>query len=148
MNPAFPYFCATMPAPFHVYTTRQKNICEYGGLLGIFLSLTCLVQHLIVAIPNKITNPMIPGYLFAILAFGFLGLQKTYAVIFLIISAVYSAFTEYQWMHHYAFSLVVLMLFFYHVIIIVTIFTEEIPARLKQKRLAEKEEEDAWRGKI
>ncbi|MEK7224219.1 MAG: hypothetical protein AAB221_00865, partial [Bacteroidota bacterium] len=64
------------------------------------------------------------------------------------ISGAYSAFTEYQWMKHYSFSLVVLLLFIYHVIIIVAMYVEQIPERLKQKRLAEKAEEDEWRGKI
>lgn len=129
-------------------TNRQKNFCEYGGIFGVLLSLTCLIQHMVVAIPTKVTNPMIPGYLFAILAFTLLGLQKTYAIIFLIISGLYAAFTEYQWMKHYAFSLVVLMLFIYHVIMVVGLFAEQIPERLKQKQLAEKAEEDEWRGKI
>ena len=129
-------------------TARQKNLCEYGGIFGVLLSLTCLVQHIVVAIPGRITNPMIPGYIFAIIAFTLLGLQKTYAVIFLIISGVNIAFTEYQWIKHYAFSLVVLMLFIYHVIIIVAMYTEQVPESLKQKRQAEKEEEDLWRGKI
>jgi len=131
-----------------VLTNRQKNLCEYGGIFGVLLSLTCLIQHITVAIPGKITNPMIPGYIFAIVAFTLLGLQKTYAIIFLIISGGNAAFTEYQWMKHYSFSLVVLMLFIYHVIIIVAMCTEQVPERLKQKRLAQKEEEDLWKGKI
>ncbi|HMK25974.1 MAG TPA: hypothetical protein VK483_08100 [Chitinophagaceae bacterium] len=129
-------------------TNRQKNLCEYGGIFGVLLSLTCLVQHVAVAIPSKITNPMIPGYIFAIIAFILLGLQKINAVIFLIISGANAAFTEWQWMKHYSFSLVVLMLFIYHVIIIVAMYTEQVPERLKQKRLAQKEEEDLWRDKI
>ena len=129
-------------------STGQKNLCEYGGIFGVLLSLTCLVQHLVVAIPGKITNPMIPGYIFAIIAFTLLGLQKTYAAIFLIISGAYVAFTEYQWIKHYAFSLVVLMLFIYHVIIVIALYIEQVPERLKQKKQAEKEEEDLWKGKI
>ena len=129
-------------------TTRQKNLCEYGGIFGMLLTLTCLIQHIAVAIPGKITNPMIPGYIFAIAAFALLGLQKTYAIILLIISGSNAAFTEYQWMKHYSFSLVVLMLFLYHIIIIVTMYTEKIPERLKQKRQAKKEEEDLWKDRI
>jgi hypothetical protein len=132
----------------HQLTNGQKNLCEYGGIFGVLLSLTCLIQHIAVAIPGKVTNPMIPSYLFAIVAFTLLGLQKTYAVILLIISGAYSAFTEYQWIKHYSFSLVVLLLFIYHVIIVVGLFAEQIPERLKQKRLAEKAEEDEWKGKI
>jgi len=137
-----------MSAPYTQLDNRSKNICEYGGIFGVLLSLTCLIQHIAVAIPGKVTNPMIPGYLFAILAFTLLGLQKSYAVILLIISGAYSAFIEYQWIKHYSFSLVVLLLFIYHILIIVAMYAEQIPERLKQKKLAEKAEEDEWRGKI
>ncbi len=129
-------------------TNGQKNLCEYGGIFGVLLSLTCLIQHIAVAIPGKATNPMIPGYIFAIAAFVLLGLQKSYAVILIIISATNAAFTEWQWMKHYSFSLVVLMLFIYHFIIIVSMYVEQVPKKLKQKRLAEKEEEDLWKDKI
>ncbi len=133
---------------FKEFSNRQKNICEYGGIFGVLLSATCLVQHIAVAIPGKITNPMIPGYLFAILAFALLGFQKHYAVILLIISGVYSAFTEYQWMKHSSFSLVVVILLIYHIIMIIFVYVEEIPATLRQIQLAQKAEEDEWRGKI
>lgn len=137
-----------MPDPSSSFSNRDKNFCEYGGIFGVLLSLTCLIQHIAVAIPGKVTNPMIPGYLFAIAAFALMGMQKTYAVILLIISGANAAFTEYQWMKHYSFSLVVLLLFIYHIIIIVAMYAEQIPERLKQKKLAEQAEEEKWRGKI
>jgi hypothetical protein len=94
----FFYFCI-------VLTNWQKNICEWGGILGALLSLTCLIQHIAVAIPNSITNPMIPGYLLATTAFVLLALQKPVAIVLLFISAVYAAINEYLWMSNYAFSL-------------------------------------------
>lgn len=129
-------------------TDRQKNICEYGGLFGILLSLTCLVQHLVAAIPNAITNPMIPAYLLAIAAFLLLAMQKPVCLFFLISSAFLSLVIEWRWMTHYAFSLVVLLLFLYHVIIIVILYTEQIPARLKQIKAWKEAEEDHWKDKI
>ena len=48
----------------------------------------------------------------------------------------------------FAFSLVVLLLVLYTVIIVVGVYVEQIPQKLKQKRLAEKEEEELWAGKI
>jgi hypothetical protein len=129
-------------------TPLQKNICEYSGIFGVLISLTCLVQHIAVAIPNNVTNPMIAGYLFAIAAFALLGFQKRYSEILIIISAANAAFTEWQWIHHYAYSLVVLMFFIYHVIVLVAVYVEQVPAAIKQKRLAEKEEEELWKGKI
>lgn len=129
-------------------SNRQKNFCEYGGIFGILISLTCLIQHIAVAIPTNITNPMIPGYVFAALSFALLAFQKSYAVILLIISAAYSGFTEYQWMKAHSFSLVVLILFIYHVIIIINIYEENIPESIQQKSMIERAEQDEWRGKI
>ena len=142
------FYLETMSDHLNPLNNRQKTICEYGGIFGVLLSLTCLIQHIAVAIPGKITNPMIPGYLFAILAFALLGFQKIYAVILLIISAAIAAFTEYQWIMHYSFSLVVLMLFIYHVMIIVGIYTEQIPEAIKRKQQLQKEEEELWKDKI
>lgn len=129
-------------------SNRHRNICEYGGIFGILISLTCLIQHIAVAIPSKITNPMLPGYIFAALAFSLLAFQKSYAVILLIISAAYSGFTEWRWMTAHSFSLVVLILFIYHVVIIINVYEENIPEMIKEKGLVEKAERDEWRGKI
>lgn len=137
-----------MSVPYSPLNNRAKNICEYSGILGVLLSLTCLIQHIAVAIPNKVTNPMIPGYLFAIAAFSLLGLQKSYAILLIIISAVNSAFTEWQWIKHFSFSLVVVLLLIYHVVIIVVFYAEKMPEALKKKPLAEKAEKDLWKGKI
>jgi hypothetical protein len=129
-------------------TNRQKNICEYGGLFGVLLTLTCLIQHIAVAIPGKITNPMIPAYLFALAGFFLLGLLKRIALAWLIISAVISLIIEWRWVTHYAFSLVVLLLFLYHVIMIIALYTEQIPLRLKQIKQAKEDEEKFWEGKM
>lgn len=129
-------------------TVRQKNICEYGGLFGVLLSLTCLIQHLVAAIPNRITNPMIPAYLLAVTAFLLLALLKHASLYFLIVSAVLTLVIEWRYITHYAFSLVVLLLFLYHVIFIVILYAEEIPFKLRQIIKLKEAEEDQWRGKI
>jgi uncharacterized integral membrane protein len=114
----------------------------------LLFALTCLIQHIAVAIPGKATNPMIPGYLFAIAAFTLLGPQWSWSLILIIISAANAAFTEYQWVMHYSFSLVVLILFIYHVMMIMGVYTEQIPQALKQKQQMKNEEEYEWKGKI
>lgn len=145
---AFKFNLMSSPQKNQILTHWQKNICEWGGILGALLSLTCLIQHIAVAIPNSITNPMIPGYLLAIISFILLALQKPVAIVLLFISTVYAAINEYLWMSNYAFSLVVLLLFVFHIIILVAVFTEQIPQLLKTLRQAEKEEAAKWEGKI
>src|SRR5689334_8913914 len=120
-----------MAAILDSLTNRQKNICEYGGAFGAVLTVVCLIQHLIFAIPNRVTNPMIPVYLFLIIAFILLAIQKRIALVLLIIGAALTSIIEYIWMIHASFSLVVLMLFLYNVIIIITIISERIPQTLK-----------------
>jgi hypothetical protein len=137
-----------MASPLDALSSRQKNICEYGGVFGILITLTCLIQHIAVVIPGKITNPMIPGYIFTMIAFTFLSLQRASSIILLFVSAAIIAFIEYQWMMHFSFSLVVLILFIYHVMIIVGIYTEQIPEALKRKQQIKKEEDDLWKDKI
>lgn len=129
-------------------TERQQNLCEYGGTFGVLISLTCLIQHIIVAIPQWITRAMIILYIFIISSFFLLALKKHYAPVLVIISAVFSLVLEYIWMTHYSFSLVVLALFIYMISIIVTLFVEQVPQKLKEKRLAEIKEEQEWAGKL
>lgn len=136
------------PTPEDMLTIRQKNICEYGGVFGVLLSLTCLIQHLLFAIPNKLTNPMIPAYLLIITAFLLLALLKRVAMIFLIAGGVLCLIIEWRLYSNFAFSLVVLLLFLYNIIIIVVAYTEQIPQRLREMEMAKKSEEDYWQDKL
>jgi len=126
----------------------QKNLCEYGGAFGILLSLTCLIQHFIAAIPNYITYSMIPAYIFILLAFLLLALQKPVSVILLMTGAVLALACNWIILTSHAFSLVVLFLFLYLVIILVALFVEQVPQKLKLKKAALKAERDEWAGKI
>lgn len=137
-----------MSSSISTLNNQQKNICEYGGLFGILLSLTCLVQHLILAIPSHITNPMIPVYILCISGFLLLALLKPVALYFLFAGALLTLVIEWRYITYITFSLVVLLLFIYHVIMIVLLITEQIPARLIRARQLKEAEEEEWRGKI
>lgn len=135
-------------APLNPLTERQQNFCTYGGTFGVLITVTCLIQHLVVAIPNWLTNSMIFLYLFISVFFLLLALQKSFAPVLLFVGAFFSLLIQYFWMKDLSFSLAVLLLFVYHVIMIVVLYTEQIPGRLKLKRQAEIEEEQKWAGKI
>jgi hypothetical protein len=137
-----------MHDPGNILTNSENNLCDYTATFGVLLSLTCLAQHLIFAIPGRVTNPMIAGYILAIISFLLLGLKKPVSIILLIISTGFSFIIEYLWLTHYSFSLVVLLFFLYHVIFIIVLFTEQVPKKLKMKEAAEKNERDIWAGKI
>ena len=126
----------------------HRNICEYGGVFGILLSATCLIQHFVVAIPGKITNPMIAVYILAICAFLLLSLMKSISMVFMIASGLLTMVVEWRWATSFAFSMVVLLLFIYHVIMIVLLYTEELPKKLKAIEKAKKNEEMYWQEKL
>ena len=134
--------------PYDHLTNRQRNFCEYGGTFGMLLTLTCLIQHLVAVQPMLITNIMIPFYLFMLVAFLLLALQKHYSILLVILGAVFSMVIEVLWIKHSSVSLVVILLFLYHVILLVMLYTEDVPPKLKQKRQAQLAEEQKWSGKI
>ena len=137
-----------MSDPNSILTNREKNLCEYSAVFGVLLTLTCLIQHIIVAIPGPVTNPMLPAYVFIVISFLLLGFQKDFSIIFLIISAAISLIIVYLWITHYSFSLVVSLLFVYHIVIVIVLVIESIPKKLRMKKAAAKAERDQWAGKI
>jgi hypothetical protein len=136
------------PAPQQALKTSQQNLCEYGGAFGVMLTLTCLIQHLIVTKSHWITSLMLVEYFFAVVVFLLFALKKSYSPVLIIISTVFSLAVQLVWMRQFAFSLVVVCLFVYHIVLLVFIYTEEIPAALKRRRMAEIEEEMKWADKI
>ena len=137
-----------MAIPVQPFNQKDENLCEYTGLFGVLLSLTCLIQHFVVTRSLWITQLMTVGYIFAIISFLLLALKKPVAPVLLIISAGFSFIMQIIWMKGFAFSLVVLLLVLYTVVIVVVSYVEQVPQKLKQKRQAEKEEEELWARKI
>lgn len=136
------------PTPFDTLTTRQKDICSYAGAFGILLSLTCLIQHIMITRSHWITFVMLGIYFFAALAFFLLALQKQIAPLLLIISTALAFIAQVILMRHGLFSLVVVLQLLYHVIVVVIIYVEQIPKRLKLKAQLLRQEEENWRDKI
>ncbi len=136
------------PAPYDTLTNRQKDICSYGGAFGLLLSLTCLIQHIMITRSHWITFVMLGIYFFAALAFFLLALQKHIAPFLLIISTAFSFIAQVILMRYGLFSLVVVLLLMYHVVTVVIIYVEQIPKRLKLKAQLLRVEEENWRDKI
>jgi hypothetical protein len=135
-------------APLNPLTERQQNFCTYGGTFGILITITCLIQHFVVAISNWLTNSMVLLYVFIAFFFLLLALQKSIAPVLLIVGGVFALIIQYTWLKALSFSLAVLLLFVYHVILLVALYTEQVPEKLNLKRKAELEEEQKWAGKI
>jgi membrane-bound ClpP family serine protease len=129
-------------------TNRQQDICSYTGLFGVLITLTCLIQHMAITKAHWITFTMLGIYLFIIMAFVLLGLQKSMSPLLLIIAAALSLIAELILTISGIFSLAVLLLLLYTVIIVISLYAEQIPRLLKQKALEIKVEEDLWKDKI
>ena len=131
-----------------VLTAKQQDLCNYTGLFGVLIALTCLIQHIAITRAHWITFMMVGIYLFIITAFVMIALQKVMAPILLIIAAVFSLIAELILIMNDVFSLAVVVLLIYTVVIVVVMYLENIPGLLKQKAVLLKAEEDLWKDKI
>ena len=136
------------PAFMNILTNKQQDLCSYSGLFGALLSATCLIQLIVITREHWISFAMLAIYLFSILAFVLLALQKSTAPWLLIAVAALLFLAELVFLFSGVFSLVILLSFLYSVIIVVLLFVEQLPQKLKEKALAEKTEALAWKDKI
>lgn len=137
-----------MQSPDNILTDRQKDFCGYGGAFGCLITLTCLVQHIMITRAHWITYFLTFAYLFLILAFLFLALQKSFAPILLIIGSVFSLAAEYIFISNFVFSLIVVVLLIYTTIMVILVYMDQLHVLLKQKAIAQKAEENEWKRKI
>ncbi len=120
----------------------------YAGVFGILLSLTCLIQHLVIFKSHWITASLTLFYLLAITSFILLALQKPIAIVFLLITSVGSFLVEVLLLRGGLFSLAVLLLLLYHVVIMVLLYMLAVPKQLQLQAEQEKREKEEWNGKI
>jgi hypothetical protein len=128
---------------------RQQNICIYGGLFGILISATSLIQLMAFTNKNWIAYALLTIYTISLFVFLLLALQKTFAPPFLIaakalsmIGLVYIAGIE------RFYSLILIVEFFYSLAFTIVIYMENIPAMLKNRAGLKKQEELAWKDRI
>lgn len=129
-------------------TDKNKDLCTYTGVFGILLSITCLIQHFVVAIPHWVTFIITLVYLLTITSFSLLAVMKPAAPVLLIISSVLVFLTEAFLIISGLFSLVVLLLFLYCIIITVIVFVDGIPKKLAAEAAKRRAEANEWAGKI
>ena len=125
---------------------QQESFCENAGLFGMMISAACLIQHLMFMIPHWITFTIIVVYVLCIAGFVLLMKKALVAPRILFISVVLVFLLEALMILTLTFSLVLLILLVYLTVIVALLYTGEIPRQLKQKSIAEKEEEAKWNG--
>jgi len=129
-------------------TNKQQDFCGYCGTFGALLSLTCLVQHLVISNVHWISFTLLGMYLFVAASFILLAVQKPIAPVLLIISCVVTLVAEATLIISFVFSVAVILLFVYTVVITMVIYIEGLPKRLKGRALLIRAEKEAWEGKI
>ena len=136
------------PSALDPLTNSQLNICIYGGGLGVLIALTCFIQLMLVGYENWRVAFLLSVYVIAGTSYLFLALQKHFAPLLLIISAVLVMIANLMWILSLAFSFVVVLLLIYSIIIAGVVYTERIPPELKKRKQALDAEEANWNGKI
>ncbi|TXJ25723.1 MAG: hypothetical protein E6Q24_12565 [Chitinophagaceae bacterium] len=66
---------------------RQQNICIYGGIFGVMLAATCLIQHIRFSTSHWIAFVLMGVYVYSLLVFVLLSLQKEISPLLMITSS-------------------------------------------------------------
>lgn len=127
---------------------KHQSICSNFGVFGILIAATCLIQQMIFSAGTWLSFTLAGIYLFAISAFLMLALQKTASPVILIVSTVLSLCAQAILTITLAISPVVMILFIYSLVAVVVVYMEEVPKKLREKALAVKMDELAWRDRI
>lgn len=125
-------------------TKQQESFCENGGLFGVMISITCLIQMMIVMNPHWIPFTIIGIYILCITAFVLLMKKSIHALRLLFISSILVFLMEGFMLLSNTFSLVLLILLIYLIVIVALLYSGTIPQQIKKKNIAVMEEEQQW----
>lgn len=126
----------------------QEEFCEYLGLFGVLLSLTCLFQIAFYMTAHWLGFVYIGIYLFATIGFALLMKKHHLSPKLLLTISIFIFLLQVHMLLSLSFSLVLFMLLIYLIVTVVLLYSNNIKSQLQQKYLAEKAEEDNWAGKI
>ncbi len=127
---------------------RLQNICIYGGVFGILISATCLIQLMTYTYYHWAAYALPAVYAISLFVFLFLALQKLFAPLLMIVSTVLSMIAVAFVMIGRVYSLILIVHFLYSLAMTIVIYMENVPALLKYRAGLKKQEELAWRDKI
>lgn len=143
------YFAAKPPNMNNSLNERHQNICIYGGVFGILISATSLIQLMAFTTTNWIAYALLTIYVICLFVFLILALQKTFAPAFLIAATVLSFIAlAYIAVIERFYSLILTVEFLYCLAFTIVIYMENVPAMLKHKAALKKQEELSWKDRI
>ncbi len=123
---------------------QQENFCENAGLVGVLISTTCLIQHLVFMMPHWISFTLVAIYIFCIISFVLLMKKQHTSPLLLLINSALIFIVEVLMIIELAFSPVIIILLIYVIVITVLLYMGTIPAQLKKRNIAAKEEDMLW----
>lgn len=129
-------------------TKKQESFCENGGIFGVLISLTCLIQHIVFMIPAWVNYAVIAVYFLSITGFILLAKRSSKAYLIILISSILIFLVTALMILSFVFSLVLLILLIYSILMIVFMKVNDIPKQLHQKEKAERAEREKWDGII
>ena len=125
-------------------TKQQESFCENAGLFGVMISITCLVQMVMMMTAHWIPFSVIGTYTICIAGFVLLMKKSTGALRLLTIGTILIFFMAALVLLSNIFSLLLFVLLAYLITIVTLMYTGQIPAQLKKKRMAAIEEAQKW----
>lgn len=137
-----------MSSPLNPLTKSQQEFCTWAGVSGALISASALIQHMIYMIPGTLTYLMLLPYLFIIFSFCMLAAQQLAASVLMIIASVFALCISILFVFGGAFSPLVIIQLLCCIIVTIYLFMENIPEKLRRKKMMEQAEEDLWKGRI
>ena len=133
-----------------IFSEKEQEICAYTGVAGCLITAACGIQHMVIYRVFDFVLPlvMLGIYIISFGSFLMLALHKWYAPICLLVSAVLSLLTGAMAIGGPLISILALIHFLYSATLVIVIYMDQLPARLKQKELALRAEQNEWNGKI
>ncbi len=123
---------------------QQESFCDNAGLVGVLISIACLIQYMIFMVPGWITVVIILVYILCITGFVLLMKKNAAAPLLLLLSAVLTFLVEILMMLSLAFSLVLVLLLLYLCAVTAVVYIDETAAQLKKRSIALKQDAAAW----
>ncbi len=129
-------------------TKTQEDTCTYGGLFGVLLGATCLIQLLTITSQHWLATVLILATTVSIVPFILLCVKKFFAPACLVVSLLLILGTNFIVFTTGVFSLVAFLYLGYLAAMITILFMGQYPAKLKAIADAKRQEELEWANKI
>jgi hypothetical protein len=141
-------YCPPVTRTMNIFSSRDQDLCNYTGLFGVMISSVCLIQHFFITNPAWITGIIAAIYLFSIVSFVLLAIQRSVAPVLLIVVSILVLMAELIVLGHGLFSVILLLLCIYSLVVTIYIYVDGVPSRLAHRAAAKRIEEQQWQGKI